>query len=241
MHYISVQVNGNTYPLDRYYSDQHDGSMGWIKVAFQMDGNVSQTPYNAWLDQVNLAVEQGGEKGNREPSIHNAELEIWLRDCDDDVTVQLLEESRWRCVCIPRRRTAERDTGLEVRTITAHVSPPERRRDSAFGGEDPQEIFSCHAGPDALHALQRSRNPLGVIARTWFARFLRRRKGCGSAPGSHRRQQPNRITPREADLRKHGNLDVLGSVSLARGSTPPPAFRAERRWMRRGLRIRTPA
>lgn len=56
VHYISLQVNDTTYPLDLYFSDQADWSMGQINVAFQMDGNVNQTPYNAWLDKVNLTV-----------------------------------------------------------------------------------------------------------------------------------------------------------------------------------------
>jgi hypothetical protein len=57
VHYVSLQVNDTTYPLDLYFSDQPDWSMGQINVAFQMDGNVNQTPYNAWLDNVNLTVQ----------------------------------------------------------------------------------------------------------------------------------------------------------------------------------------
>lgn len=56
VHYISLQVNGTTYPLDLYYPAQQDWSMGQINVAFQMDGNYNQTPFNAWLDKVNLTV-----------------------------------------------------------------------------------------------------------------------------------------------------------------------------------------
>lgn len=57
MHYISVQVNGTTYPLDLYYPAQQNWSMGQLNVAFQMDGNYNQTPYNVWLDKVNLTVQ----------------------------------------------------------------------------------------------------------------------------------------------------------------------------------------
>jgi hypothetical protein len=57
VHYISLQVNGTTYPLDLYYADQLDWSMGQINVAVQMDGNVNQTPYNVWIDKVNLTVQ----------------------------------------------------------------------------------------------------------------------------------------------------------------------------------------
>lgn len=56
VHYISLQVNDTTYPLNLYYSDQPNWSMGQINVAFQMDGNANQTPYNIWLDNVNLSV-----------------------------------------------------------------------------------------------------------------------------------------------------------------------------------------
>jgi hypothetical protein len=57
VHYVSLQVNDTTYPLNLYFADQQDWSMGQINVAFQMDGNVNQTPYNAWLDNVNLTVQ----------------------------------------------------------------------------------------------------------------------------------------------------------------------------------------
>ena len=56
VHYISLQVNGTTYPLDLYYSAQQGWPMGQINAAFQMDGNANQTPYNVWLDKVNLTV-----------------------------------------------------------------------------------------------------------------------------------------------------------------------------------------
>ena len=57
VHYISLQVNDTSYPLDLYYAAQQDWPMGQINVAFQMDGNANQTPYNAWLDNVNLTVQ----------------------------------------------------------------------------------------------------------------------------------------------------------------------------------------
>jgi hypothetical protein len=57
VHYVSLQVNDTTYPLDLYFSDQQDWSMGQINVAFQMDGNSQQVPYNVWLDNVNLTVQ----------------------------------------------------------------------------------------------------------------------------------------------------------------------------------------
>lgn len=57
VHYISLQVDNNTYPLDLYYAAQPDWSMGQINVAFQMDGNSKQDVYNVWLDKVNLTVQ----------------------------------------------------------------------------------------------------------------------------------------------------------------------------------------
>lgn len=57
VHYISLQVDDKTYPLDVSYSAQPDWSMGQINVAFQMDGNAKQDPYNVWLDKVNLTVQ----------------------------------------------------------------------------------------------------------------------------------------------------------------------------------------
>lgn len=56
VHYVSLQVNDTTYPLDLYESAQSGWSMGQINVAFQMDGNSQQTPYNVWLDKVALAA-----------------------------------------------------------------------------------------------------------------------------------------------------------------------------------------
>ncbi len=56
VHYVSLQVNNTVYPLNLYYPDQPNWSMGQINVAFQMDGNYNQTPYNVWLDKVNLTV-----------------------------------------------------------------------------------------------------------------------------------------------------------------------------------------
>ena len=56
VHYVSLQVNDTTYPLDLYWNAQPDWPMGQINVAFQTDDNSAATPYNVWLDNVNLAV-----------------------------------------------------------------------------------------------------------------------------------------------------------------------------------------
>lgn len=54
VHYISVQLNGTTYPLDLYHSNQPTWPLEGIDVAFQMDGDYRQDPYNVWLDNVTL-------------------------------------------------------------------------------------------------------------------------------------------------------------------------------------------
>ena len=52
--YISVTIGNHTYPLDKFYNFQPDWFGQDIDVAFQMDGNFAQQPYNVWLDQVTL-------------------------------------------------------------------------------------------------------------------------------------------------------------------------------------------
>jgi len=54
VHYISLTVGDQTYSIDTYYPNQPDWTLEEIDVAFQMDGNYEQQPYNVWLDQVKL-------------------------------------------------------------------------------------------------------------------------------------------------------------------------------------------
>ncbi len=56
VHYVSLQVNGTTYPLNLYLPAQPDWTMGQINAAFQMDSNALAVPYNVWLDKVSLTV-----------------------------------------------------------------------------------------------------------------------------------------------------------------------------------------
>jgi hypothetical protein len=56
VHYVSLQVGDQTYPVDTYYPNQPDWTLEEIDVAFQMDGNYEQEPYNVWLDEVNLTA-----------------------------------------------------------------------------------------------------------------------------------------------------------------------------------------
>ena len=56
VHYISLTVGDQTYNVDTYYPNQPDWTLEEIDVAFQMDGNYAQQPYNVWLDQVKLTA-----------------------------------------------------------------------------------------------------------------------------------------------------------------------------------------
>lgn len=54
VHYIDVSVDNNTYTVDTYYTAQPNWFQEEIDIAFQLDGNYKQEPYNVWLDQVSL-------------------------------------------------------------------------------------------------------------------------------------------------------------------------------------------
>lgn len=54
VHYISLSVGDSSYTIDTYYSAQPKWYQEEIDVAFQMDGNFKQQPYNVWIDEVEL-------------------------------------------------------------------------------------------------------------------------------------------------------------------------------------------
>ncbi|HLJ26784.1 MAG TPA: hypothetical protein VKY85_08750 [Candidatus Angelobacter sp.] len=54
VHYISVSVNGVTSNVDAFFQPQQSWTLEDINVAFQMDGDFEQDPYNVWLDKVTL-------------------------------------------------------------------------------------------------------------------------------------------------------------------------------------------
>jgi hypothetical protein len=54
VHYISLSVADQNYPIDTYYGDQPKWYEEGVDVAFQVDGNYKQQPYNIWLDEVQL-------------------------------------------------------------------------------------------------------------------------------------------------------------------------------------------
>jgi hypothetical protein len=51
--FVSVTINGHKYYFNRSYAPR-SSSAREINVAFQMDGNRSQTDYTVWLDKVKL-------------------------------------------------------------------------------------------------------------------------------------------------------------------------------------------
>ncbi len=57
VHYISLTVGDQTYNVDTYYPNQSNWTLEEIDVAFQMDGNYEEEPYNVWLDQVKLTAQ----------------------------------------------------------------------------------------------------------------------------------------------------------------------------------------
>jgi len=56
VHYISLTVGNNVYNVDTYYSYQPVWTLEEIDNAFQMDLDAVGTPYNVWLDKVNLTT-----------------------------------------------------------------------------------------------------------------------------------------------------------------------------------------
>jgi hypothetical protein len=56
VHYISLTVGNQVFNVDTYYPNQPNWTLEEIDVAFQMDGNFMQQPYNVWLDEVNLTA-----------------------------------------------------------------------------------------------------------------------------------------------------------------------------------------
>lgn len=56
VHYISLTIGNQVLNVDTYYPNQPNWTLEEIDVAFQMDGNYMQQPYNVWLDQVNMTM-----------------------------------------------------------------------------------------------------------------------------------------------------------------------------------------
>ena len=54
VHYISLNVADQDFPVDAYFTAQPNWFQEEIDIAFQMDGNFQQQPFNVWLDQVTL-------------------------------------------------------------------------------------------------------------------------------------------------------------------------------------------
>lgn len=56
VHYIGVELDGNFTSVDQRFGVQQNWGGNETDVAFQMDGDVQQTPYKVWLDQLNLTA-----------------------------------------------------------------------------------------------------------------------------------------------------------------------------------------
>ena len=56
VHYISLTIGDQVLNVDTYYPNQPDWTLEEIDVAFQMDLDSAGTPYNVWLDQVQLTA-----------------------------------------------------------------------------------------------------------------------------------------------------------------------------------------
>jgi hypothetical protein len=54
VHYVTLNVAGQEYDVDTYYTAQPNWYQEEIDVAFQLDGNYKQQPYDVWLDEVTL-------------------------------------------------------------------------------------------------------------------------------------------------------------------------------------------
>lgn len=56
VHYISLQLGDQTYTVDTFYPNQQNWTLEEIDNAFQMDLDAVGTPYNVWLDKVNVTA-----------------------------------------------------------------------------------------------------------------------------------------------------------------------------------------
>lgn len=54
VHYMTLNVADKEYDIDTYYTAQPNWYQEEIDIAFQLDGNYKQQPYDAWLDEVTL-------------------------------------------------------------------------------------------------------------------------------------------------------------------------------------------
>jgi hypothetical protein len=54
VHYVTLNVANQEYDVDTYYTAQPNWYQEEIDIAFQLDGNYKQQPYDVWLDEVTL-------------------------------------------------------------------------------------------------------------------------------------------------------------------------------------------
>jgi len=55
VNFLAVTINGAKHYFNKLYAPR-SSSANEINVAFQMDGNFKQQPYNVWLDNVTLVA-----------------------------------------------------------------------------------------------------------------------------------------------------------------------------------------
>src|SRR5215471_8554166 len=55
VHYISVTLDNQTYPVDMYLGAESNFVGEGVDVAFQLDGDSHQNPYSVWLNEVTLS------------------------------------------------------------------------------------------------------------------------------------------------------------------------------------------
>jgi hypothetical protein len=54
--FVSIAINGQTFYVNKSFLPESTSTNGSIGVHFQMDGNISQTAYSAWVSEMNLTV-----------------------------------------------------------------------------------------------------------------------------------------------------------------------------------------
>jgi len=54
--YNTLTINGTVYPVATTYPFQQNWTLEEIDTAFQLDLDQPGTPYNVWLDKVNLTA-----------------------------------------------------------------------------------------------------------------------------------------------------------------------------------------
>ncbi|MBV8208229.1 MAG: hypothetical protein JO041_15695 [Acidobacteria bacterium] len=57
VHYVSIAINGTTYPVNMWQAPQANVDAQELNVAVQLDGNSRQQPYSIWIDDMSLSYD----------------------------------------------------------------------------------------------------------------------------------------------------------------------------------------